>query len=378
MSGSVKAVYNYTYVYEGTKISFKKDEEFQLLAKSNKDWWQVRRWGDDGCAQDIYVPAVYVKEVQTVKKKRENLYQNITDLRKQVEELSTKENGDSEGTNTPAKITVPPILAKPRKAVDPSAQRSIDNEVSDKTTSPVMSPIHKKPLQARKSLDMFSSSARTEKSNGIDFTKSEPVSSEILQKLSRPTYKKPEASAPTLSSNLPPTITPKPRSRSINTEVRNEPEVNSNTGHGSDSNSTKPTSPPARGGPGKAKLPPPVLPKSQKPTRDRPKSMVALSPTSDSPTETGEPVVSVGAIASELESAFARQSSNHSSAGSGDSTKRPTSASMKRAGEAESRPGDVSTKALNLRKTPSPKTESTNLAVMVSVCFGTIYSVKIN
>ena len=369
MSGSVKAVYNYTYVYEGTKISFKKDEEFQLLAKSNKDWWQVRRWGEDGCAHDIYVPAVYVKEVKTeIKKKRENLYQNITDIRKQIKGLST-ENGEPEGTAKPGKIAVPPILAKPRKGVDPPPQKPTLNEGFNKQTSPVMSPVRKKPLQARMSLDHLISSDKTEKTNGVDLSTSQPVSSDILLKLSRPTYKKPEASVPPPSSNLPPPATnPKPRSRSVTAEAKQEADA----GSGVESTPVK-----AQSGPVKVRLPPPVLPKSQKPVRDRPKSMVVMSPTSDSPPNS-EPQVSVGAIASELESAFARQVSNHSTASSGEGAKRPQSASTKRAGEIEaSRPGEVSTKALNLRKTPSPKTDFTNLPVTVSnmmfVFFGKVY-----
>ncbi len=58
----VKAFYNYSYNYEGKKIRFKRGDEFQLLTKSNVDWWLVRRY-IDGSAQDIYVPAAYVKEV---------------------------------------------------------------------------------------------------------------------------------------------------------------------------------------------------------------------------------------------------------------------------------------------------------------------------
>lgn len=369
MSGSVKAVYNYTYVYEGTKISFKKDEEFQLLAKSNKDWWQVRRWGDDGCAHDIYVPAVYVKEVQTEKKpKRENLYQNITEIRKQVKGSSTTENGEPEGTTKPGKITVPPILAKPRKVVDPPPPKPKENEGLNKQSSPVTSPVRKMPLQTRKSYDQIISSAKTEKTNGVDLSKSQPVSSDVLLKLSRPTYKKPEASVPPPSSSIPPPATnPKPRSRSVTTEAKQEAKQESNANSNTGSAVETTTSPPAKsqGGPVKAKLPPPVLPKSQRPAR--PKSMVVMSPTSESPPDVGEPQVSVGAIASELESAFARQVSNHSTASSGEGTKRPHSASTKRAGEVEaSRPGEVSTKALNLRKTPSPKTNVTNLPITVS------------
>lgn len=78
----VKAAYNYSYNYEGKKISFKKDEEFQLLTKSNKDWWQVRRWME-GTAQDIYVPAVYMKEVEEacVVVQEESTYMNLHDIK---------------------------------------------------------------------------------------------------------------------------------------------------------------------------------------------------------------------------------------------------------------------------------------------------------
>ena len=76
----VKAVYNYSYNYEGKKISFKKDEQFQLLTKSNKDWWHVRRWLDEA-AQDIYVPAVYVVEVEKLAPCTEELYVNLDDVK---------------------------------------------------------------------------------------------------------------------------------------------------------------------------------------------------------------------------------------------------------------------------------------------------------
>lgn len=90
----VKAAYNYSYNYEGKKISFKKDEEFQLLNKSNNDWWQVRRYMD-GAAQDIYVPAVYVKEVNEpapVTKTVDPTYMNLDDLK-----LEPKSAGDADG-----------------------------------------------------------------------------------------------------------------------------------------------------------------------------------------------------------------------------------------------------------------------------------------
>lgn len=86
----VKAAYNYSYNYEGKKISFKKDEQFQLLSKSNKDWWHVRRWMNDA-AQDIYVPAVYVKEVEEPAPCTEDLYMNLDELKSTL-----KPDGESE------------------------------------------------------------------------------------------------------------------------------------------------------------------------------------------------------------------------------------------------------------------------------------------
>ncbi len=103
----VKAAYNYSYNYEGKKISFKKDEEFQLLTKSNKDWWQVRRWME-GSAQDIYVPAVYVKEVEeevVMKIEDDPTYMNLSEL-----QMKVAENGSGGGGADP-----PTILTKPKK-----------------------------------------------------------------------------------------------------------------------------------------------------------------------------------------------------------------------------------------------------------------------
>ena len=79
----VRAAYNYSYNYEGIEISFKKGEEFQLLTKSNQDWWQVRR-SMEGFTQDIYVPAVYVKEIneemQPAKTEDNPVYSTLSDL----------------------------------------------------------------------------------------------------------------------------------------------------------------------------------------------------------------------------------------------------------------------------------------------------------
>lgn len=313
---AVRAMYNYTYEYEGCKITFKKDEEFQLLTKSNKDWWQVRRWSE-GCAQDIYVPAVYVKEVKSEPQKKESLYQNISDVRKQMEKLSTKEQSNGE---VGGKLKGPPAILKksPKESNDPS--------------DPVVSPRRKPPLVAKRSVDQLSD----DRPNHIDFlSKSAPLS--VLERLNRPPSIKKMS-----EGNPPPATNPKPRSKSTANDLETAP---------------KDLPSPQESGPA-FRLPPPTKPKSQKPVRDRPKSMLVTSPSAESPPEAVEPQLKVTAVASALEAAFAaRQLSKES-----DSVKRSSSGP-------KHHPVDVETSkpALNLRKTPSPKTEMSNLSAMVSV-----------
>ncbi len=316
---AVRAMYNYTYEYEGCKISFKKDEEFQLLAKSNKDWWQVRRWSGEGCAQDIYVPAVYVKEVKSEPKKRENLYQNISDVRKQITHLSTQEksNGD-----LGSKSTAPTVLPK---------------VVANNPSEPVISPSHKRPpLVAKRSFDKFSE----ERPNHVDLSKTAPLS--VLERLSRQSSYRKAAEIPPA-----PSTSSKPRSKST----------------ANDLNSPKDLPSPQESGP-VFKIPPPTKPKGQKPVRERPQSMVVTSPTNESPPELAEPQVRVNAVASALEAAFAaRQLSKES-----DGVLRSSSGPRHRPVHTEtSKPADIPAKSLNLHKTPSPKSEVSNLSSMVSV-----------
>ena len=318
MAGSVRAMFNYTYEYEGTKISFKKDEEFQLLAKSNQDWWQVRRWNGDGCAQDIYVPAVYVKEVKSEAKKRENLYQNISDVRKQMEEL---EKLEKEKSNGEPKLMPPPVAKRTHK----EANKPVDENV-------VTSPSRKKPpLVTKRSLDQ----APEEKTSQVDLSKSAPLS--VLERLNRPSsYKKPDGPGPI------PATSPKPRTRSIESHPQKD----------------LPSPTPQEGEKANSKIPPPTLPKSQK--QGRPKSMVITSPTHKSPPEVVESQVRVTAVASQLEAVLAgRQLSRES-----DSVQRTSSGQKLISAEGE--PATTTAKALNLRKTPSPKSETSNLPVMVS------------
>lgn len=131
----VKAAYNYSYNYEGKKISFKKDEEFQLLTKSNKDWWQVRRWME-GAAQDIYVPAVYVREVEEpapCPKEVDATYMNLDDLKMNVKQEEGNEKGG--GVDVGGGVaSVLKVLNKPksrdsfkRATHTPIAKKDVDN-----------------------------------------------------------------------------------------------------------------------------------------------------------------------------------------------------------------------------------------------------------
>lgn len=188
----VKAAYNYSYNYEGQKISFKKDEEFQLLTKSNKDWWQVRRWMD-GCAQDIYVPAVYVKEVETTPvastTDKEATYMNLDDLKIPK---SHQENG------TKGAVGGPIVLNKPVKN---KKQNSLERNI----TPPSMShpPLERRTSTDKEALEMTSSSS-TSKPNGLNPAR--PVSPSMLRRLNKPstvvaTPQQPDNPAPSSSSS---------------------------------------------------------------------------------------------------------------------------------------------------------------------------------
>ena len=92
---TVKALYDYSYDYEGTNITIRIGEAFQLLAKANNDWWHVRRW-TDGIAQDLYVPAVYVKEEEQTTQPENPTYENVADIIKKMKEKREKKvNGSS-------------------------------------------------------------------------------------------------------------------------------------------------------------------------------------------------------------------------------------------------------------------------------------------
>lgn len=109
----VVALYKYSYVYEGKTITFKKGEKFQLLDKPNGDWWHVRRWQDSG-AEDIYVPANYVKEVQEEPAVSHSpLYENMFDVAASYKK--TKE-GIAPGEVKKDKCLPPPVRQKPTRA----------------------------------------------------------------------------------------------------------------------------------------------------------------------------------------------------------------------------------------------------------------------
>lgn len=110
----VVALYKYSYVYEGKTITFKKGEKFQLLDKPNGDWWHVRRWHEEGKAEDIYVPANYVKE-EKVKEETSvaPLYENMSDL-----VASYNKTKEAMASADGKKILPPPVRQKPTRSSD--------------------------------------------------------------------------------------------------------------------------------------------------------------------------------------------------------------------------------------------------------------------
>ena len=258
----VRAAYNYSYNYEGKKISFKKDEEFQLLTKSNKDWWQVRRWME-GSAQDIYVPAVYVKEVDeevVIKKEEDPTYMNLSELNMKPP-LPTSENGTVGGGSD-----LPSILTKPKKKSSIKRNASMEKD-------------KEKPPEKSNSDSGVEGSAKT---NGLNAAR--PVSPSMLRRLNQQVKPQGVGNSPLpppqggalpgtgslkRGENLaPPPVQTKPRSKSTNVDIPAPVPVESNL----DRNVSRQGSTP------KGKVPPPVQtkPKPQKVTPNpRPVSCVA-------------------------------------------------------------------------------------------------------
>ena len=273
----VKAVYNYSYDYEGTQITFKIGEEFQLLSKANTDWWHVRRW-KDGAAQDIYVPAVYVKEVKEEKTNDTNpLYENVAELAKKIQALQKIENGSAVTANGPVYDLPAPKAPKPK----PLAKSSPSHKpATDKLST---SPPHRR-------LERNSSSETDAKPNGFFAAKEQKLGTEEYAEPILPSRvptrttsgKKENSPGPPGGdlSSLKPGIregwlpgyalpTTKPRSRSINASAAGDRTISPELPQ-------ERAASPNSGGSGKAKIPPPVLPKS-KPAR--PRSMIVTSPT---------------------------------------------------------------------------------------------------
>lgn len=93
---TVVAQFKYEYVYEGKTISFKKGDTFQLLNTSNNDWWQVRRWLENGTCENLYVPANYMKKVEKeVDPTSSHLYQNMSDLQAEYKRAKSQISSSS-------------------------------------------------------------------------------------------------------------------------------------------------------------------------------------------------------------------------------------------------------------------------------------------
>lgn len=79
MSIIIEAEHPYSYEDDdGTEISFKQGERFILISKANADWWKVQRTGLFTGKTVCYVPAAYVKEVNTAPcGEKQNLHVNL-------------------------------------------------------------------------------------------------------------------------------------------------------------------------------------------------------------------------------------------------------------------------------------------------------------
>ena len=298
----VKALYSYTYDYEGSKISFKSGDEFQLLAKVNTDWWHVRRWVNEGCAQDIYIPAVYVKEVGT--EDSNPVYQNMAELKKQVDDFKKK------ASSTPP----PPTARKPRhdragseknKAVAMAASIAVvsgnisENKVGGTTAVTESAPatesvadIAKKlaeTMQGKKVSDGEEGGGGVGVKGGTNMPLVAPKRSQSTRRLESPSSPRHGRKLPEGATNLPP-VASKPRSYSINTRPTENRRENEMVNRRESESVSPPELVLQHGEPpplataksalaAKAKQPPPVLPKGGK--LHRPKSMVMFSPTED-------------------------------------------------------------------------------------------------
>lgn len=261
----VKALYSYSYDYEGSKISFKCGDEFQLLAKVNPDWWHVRRWIDQG-SQDIYIPAVYVKEVG---EEANPLYENMADLKKQVDEFKKKES------STPP----PPTARKPKhdRSSNDKIKAVVRQDVPLGSAAPDNATETESVAHRAKKLAENFQAKKQEEESGISKTGS--TSPLVLPKRSQSTRRDEEPGSPRSTRKLLQesgssgnilSVASKPRSRSMNTRPADKKDENSvsSTDLHQDAPSTT-----------AKKQPPPVLPKMNK--LGRPKSMLMFSPTED-------------------------------------------------------------------------------------------------
>jgi hypothetical protein len=113
----VVAQFKYSYEYEGQTISFNKGEIFQLLNMSNKDWWQVRRWLENGTCQNFYVPANYVKlKPPEETQDSSHIYQNIQEIKEEIKK--SKDNVTDKRVPPPVQPRTSPKIARAAKPTD--------------------------------------------------------------------------------------------------------------------------------------------------------------------------------------------------------------------------------------------------------------------
>ncbi len=369
---TVKALYNYSYDYEGSKITFQIGEEFQLLSKANTDWWHVRRW-TDGIARDIYVPAVYVKE--DIKKEVEvnPTYENVAELMKKRKAKERASKNDEIVNGMDAKDNTPPPAVGPKPPKDAGQDMS---SPTHRVQSPKPSPKHKPKVRSpsgRKSQDAGESGEGGEgRLNGVPKPSPEIEYAEPSLPILRKGNKE-SSPVPVPVPVLPPTTTGVPVLKGIRegwkqgyalpvvlSKPRSRSEAPPPPTSPTSASPAPPTGPAPNhptvatfGGTGglqrTGKVPPPVLPKVK--ASQRPKSMIVTSTSPEPHYETPDEARKMFLNPVPCKSVKPPRAP---------STKRSDSEEAKVPERARPQSGN-----LGLRKTPSPKQVGVNAPVKV-------------
>lgn len=165
----VVAQFKYSYEYEGKMVSFKKGEVFQLLNTSNNDWWQVRRWLENGTCENLYVPANYMK---IKKEESSHLYANMADLQEELRKA--RQQIPQQEKKVPQEKKIPPQTqpkTSPKlvrtKSIDANKQPSANGHpatstsLNNKTNPEPEYAVPHSPLHSRKKVTPATTTATT-------------------------------------------------------------------------------------------------------------------------------------------------------------------------------------------------------------------------